>query len=103
MTNKLNLSKVIGTVSMCCLSPARMNVRDSQRMELPTRPLTYYMTPLTASARANVNVRMALPIATETAGIVNNVDLKSFSSIKLPDDIFLPHTSITRNVPSNCY
>lgn len=87
MTNKLNLGNVIGTVSMRC-QPTRINCRKSERTELPTWLFTYYVTTLTASAKDNIKVRMALPIATETVGIINNVDLKSFSNIKAPGDIF---------------
>jgi hypothetical protein len=66
-----------------------MDVRNSKRVELRTWPLTYYVTTLTASAKDNINVRMALPIATETVGIINNVDLKSFRcNIKPPVNIF---------------
>ena len=41
MTNKMKLSKVIVRVSMCCLSPMGMNIRNGKRMELPIWSFTY--------------------------------------------------------------
>lgn len=83
MGNEIRLNKYIETPSRCGFSLMQMIVRNGKRTELPRWPFTYHVNSLTASANDNVKVRMALPIAMETVGIVNDADLKNLRCKRL--------------------